>query len=95
MGRLLKLHVFPQEVQVIAKKIIYGHKWRGTEINDRYVRIECRKIVRTRLDLAAFEMQKIVKTIGKKFNMVGKVVSALKLRVTKVTFERLIGNLSN
>ena len=26
MGRLLKLHVFPQEVQVIAKKIIYGHK---------------------------------------------------------------------
>ena len=45
MGRLLKLHVFPQEVQVIAKKIIYGHKWRGTEVNHRHVRIECRKII--------------------------------------------------
>ena len=80
---------------MIAKKTIYVYKWRGTEVNHRHVRIECRKIVQTRLDLAAFEMQKVIKQIRKKFIVLNKVVSALKLRVAKVTFERQIGNLSN
>ena len=79
MGRLLRLNVFPQEVHVIAKKTIYGYKWRETKVNERHIRIECRKIVQTRLDIAAFEMQKVVKTIRRKFNVVGKVVSVLKL----------------
>ena len=76
MGRLLLLNVFPQEVHVIGKKTIYGYKWRETNVNERHIRIECRKIVQTRLDLAAFEMQKVIKQIRNKFNVLNKVVSA-------------------
>ena len=63
MSRMLYLHVFPHEVHVISRKIVHRHKWRDEAETSKQIRIECRKTVHTRLDLAQVEMKNVVKHI--------------------------------
>ena len=49
MGQFLLLNIFPHEVQILARKIVYNYKCRNEDLRNSKIRTECRKVVNTRL----------------------------------------------
>ena len=78
MNQLLHRNIFPHEIHVLARKIIYGHMWRYREESNRKLLLECRKIVRTRLELVHVELKNINRVIRRKVHVVDKVVTGKK-----------------
>ena len=84
MRSLLRKNIFPHEVQVTAKKTIYGFNWREMKNNyDSRVVRQCRNIVETRLNITNENLRKWWKVLQRRMRVINKMLSHLKIRIPR------------
>ena len=87
MKSMIEQNIFTHEVQVLALKTIHGHKWRrNKEINSKIKR-QCKEFVASRMAVTNEELRLAWKTNRKTVHMLNKVMSELKIRMTRKTFD--------
>ena len=87
MKSMIEQNIFTHEVQVLALKMIHGPKWRrNKEINSKIKR-QCKEIVASRMAVANEKLRLAWKTNRKTVHMLNKVMSELKIRMARRTFD--------
>ena len=88
MQRMQEKKAYSHEIQVLAKKTIYEHKWRSQKELDSKVNKQCASIVGTRISLMLVHLRNWNKINMKVSHMFSKLVARTKLRMAKNTFDR-------
>ena len=57
MKSLLGRNIFPHEIQVTAKKTLYGFKWREANSLDPKIVRQCRSIIEVRMNICTVNMK--------------------------------------
>ena len=94
MRRMIQKQLFTHEVQVLASKVVFGHKWRFHDFDSR-IKHQCNEIVAARIRIAHVTMREWSLVNMKVMKMLHKLVTTVKLRMALVTFQGEIARLSN
>ena len=61
MKQMLRVNNFPHDMQVLARKIVYGYRWRKEETFNSKIKHQCKSIVVTRQKMLEEEFKKLHK----------------------------------
>ena len=93
MNIMLLRNIYSHEVQTLARKIVYGFKWREIEIFNTKIQHQSRSIIQTRKKVQNEDFKKLLKEHKRSVRMLNKMTSQLKLRITLRTFKTKIHEL--